>query len=337
MDQPAFCLGYAPRMWDASPVAVDDVFGQNRHLSSSTDHRIGHTNLQYLFQCVDHAHHLYGTPHRIHRPPLLPALRDSVLCGISNHSGRIRFRGGGNQPGLAHRPVQLLDVPRGSRLSDMKLASTGVERGVRFDSIFALLRKFEADLILIQETDLNARRSAYRDVARELAQSLCLNYVFGLQFQELSSPKGMRPAYQGLAALSPWPLLNGRVIRFGRQSRFWLPRPYIPRAEIFQRRLRGRIALVWEVAIGSGRLAAYNVHLESRGTGRLRIEQVPSVIGGDFNLVASFTTQSVRGLPARGDQRRIDGLFVRDGTSEGRSVHTSVAGSDHFPVSARIY
>jgi hypothetical protein len=161
-----------------------------------------------------------------------------------------------------------LDVPRGSRLGDMKRAPTGVtddivcgefsdspdsvdppgfvraltwniERGVRFDAILAFLRKCEADLILLQETDLNARRSAYRDVAHELAQSLCLNYVFGLQFQELSSPNGIKPAYQGLAALSPWPLSNGRVIRFRKQSKFWLPRPYIPQMEIFQRRLGG--------------------------------------------------------------------------------------------------
>jgi endonuclease/exonuclease/phosphatase family metal-dependent hydrolase len=240
-----------------------------------------------------------------------------------------------------------------------------IERGVRFGSILAFLRKCEVDLILLQETDLNARRSAYRDVARELAQSLCLNYVFGLQFQELSSPHGMRPAYQGLATLSPWPISNGRVIRFRRQSKFWLPRPYIPRMEIFQRRLGGRIALVCEVAIGSHRLAAYNVHLESRGTDGLRIEQlketltdaqrykdtVPSVIGGDFNLVTTEGMSAValgeagfhdavdsRSPTTRGTRPRcIDRLFVRGSKSEGGAVHTSVAGSDHFPVSTWIY
>jgi hypothetical protein len=38
----------------------------------------------------------------------------------------------------------------------------------------------------------------------------------GLQFQELSSGNGMRPAYQGLATLSPWPLSNGRVNSFSK-------------------------------------------------------------------------------------------------------------------------
>jgi endonuclease/exonuclease/phosphatase family metal-dependent hydrolase len=240
-----------------------------------------------------------------------------------------------------------------------------IERGVRFDSIFAFLRKCEADLILLQETDLNARRSAYRDVAHELAHSLSLNYVFGLQFQELSASNGVTPAYQGLATLSPWPLSNGRVIRFRRQSKFWLPRPYIPRTEIFQRRLGGRMAVVCEVAIRSRRLAAYNVHLESRGTDGLRIQQLketladaqqykdtlPAVIGGDFNLVASegmaaellhdagfHDAVGSRSPTTRGGRaRRIDGLFVRGGASEGGAVHMSVAGSDHFPVSTRIY
>ena len=246
----------------------------------------------------------------------------------------------------------------------VRAVTWNIERGVRFDAILAFLRKCEADLILLQETDLNARRSAYRDVARELAQSLRLNYVVGLQFQELSPPDGLTPAYQGLATLSPWPLSNGRVIRFRRQSKFWLPRPYIPQMEIFQRRLGGRIALVCEVAIGSHRLAAYNVHLESRGTDALRIaqlretladaqrykDQVPSVIGGDFNLVASegmaadalgeagfCDAVGSRSPTTRGARpRRIDGLFVRGAKSEGGAVHSSVAGSDHFPVSIRF-
>jgi endonuclease/exonuclease/phosphatase family metal-dependent hydrolase len=274
--------------------------------------------------------------------PASTGVTDDVICGEFSHP-----------PGSVEPP------------GFVRALTWNIERGVRFDSIFAFLRKYEADLILLQETDLNARRSAYRDVARELAQSLCLNYVFGLQFQELSSPNGMRPAYQGLATLSPWPLSNGRVIRFRRQSKFWLPRPYIPRTEIFQRRLGGRIALVCEVAIGSDRLAAYNVHLESRGTDGLRIEQlketladaqryketVPSVIGGDFNLVTSegmaaealgesgfHDAVGSRDPTTRGARpRRIDGLFVRGGTPEGGAVHASVAGSDHFPVSTRIY
>jgi len=271
----------------------------------------------------------------------LTGVTDDVICGEFS-----------NSPSLVEPP----GLVRG--------LTWNIERGVRFNSILAFLRECGADLILLQEADLNARRSAYRDVARDLAQSLRLNYAFGLQFQELSSTNRIRPAYQGVATLSPWPLSNCRVIRFQRQSKFWLPRPYIPQTEIFQRRLGGRIALVCEVAIGSHRLAAYNVHLESRGADGLRIEQLKEtladaqrykdtvipVIGGDFNLVASegmaaqvlgeggfHDAVGSRSPTTRGARpRRIDGLFLRGGTSQGGVVHTSVAGSDHFPVSTRI-
>jgi hypothetical protein len=142
------------------------------------------------------------------------------------------------------------------------------------------------------------------------------------------------------------------------------PAPIFRRWRFFRGGWGGRIALVCEVAIGSHRLAAWNLHLESRGSDVLRIEQlketladtqrykdkVPSVIGGDFNLVASegiaaevlgeagfHDAVGSRSPTTRGaSPRRIDGLFVRGGTAEGGAVHTSVAGSDHFPVSTRI-
>jgi endonuclease/exonuclease/phosphatase family metal-dependent hydrolase len=119
------------------------------------------------------------------------------------------------------------------------------------------------------------------------------------------------------------------------------------------------------VAIGSHRLATWNVHLESRGTDGLRIEQLketladaqrykdtlPSVIGGDFNLVAAegmagdvlddagfHDAVGSRSPTTRGARpRRIDGIFVRGRKVEGGAVHTSVAASDHLPVSTRIY
>ena len=184
---------------------------------------------------------------------------------------------------------------------------------------------------------------------------------------ELSSPNGMKAAYHGLSTLSPWPLFERESHPFSRQSKFWLPRPYIPRTEIFQRRLGGKIALVCEVAIGSRRTGSLERPSgKPQGTDELRIEQlketladaqrykdiVPSVIGGDFNLVASegmaaevlaeagfHDAVGSRSPTTRGARpRRIDGLFVRGSeTVEGGAVHTS-AGLDPiiFPVSTRI-
>src|SRR5713226_712879 len=152
----------------------------------------------------------------------------------------------------------------------VRVVSWNVERGLRFSAILDFLRTAEADLILLQEVDLKARRTQHREVAHELARALQLNYVFGTEFQELSVGSD-RSAQHGQASLSPWPLSNGRIIRFERQSNFWTPRWYIPQIELFQRRLGGRIALVTEAMIYNQRLVTYNLHLESKGNDALRL------------------------------------------------------------------
>ena len=111
--------------------------------------------------------------------------------------------------------------------------SWNIERGLQFPKVLDFLRTIEADLLLLQEVDLNARRTRYRDVASELAQALNLNYVFGMEFQELSEGTAARPAFHGMATLSPWPLSKARIIRFRDQSTFWKPRWYVPNLAVF--------------------------------------------------------------------------------------------------------
>src|SRR5262249_11895434 len=135
-----------------------------------------------------------------------------------------------------------------------------------------------ADLLILQEVDLNARRTHFLNVADEIARKLGLNYVFGQEFQELTQGRRGSPAYHGQATLSRWTLLNPRVIRFRRQSNFWRPRPYLPKLSLFQERLGGRIALVTEVQVQTKRLAIYNLHLESRGDEGLRYAQLEEAI-----------------------------------------------------------
>ncbi len=252
----------------------------------------------------------------------------------------------------------------------VRVVSWNIERGLQFSAILDFLRTVEADLILLQEVDQNVQRTQHRDVASELAQSLRMNYVFGKEFQELSQKPGAGspalPAHHGLATLSPWPLSNARIIRFQRQSNFWKPRWYVPRIEVFQRRLGGRIALATEALIYSERFVTYNLHLESKGKDALRVQQLQEtledarrhtesslvIVGGDFNLNAgqgdaAATLQSagfhdaVRRpeLPTTAPRapfqpaRAIDWICVSDEIrSEGR-VHDNVRASDHHPVS----
>lgn len=248
-----------------------------------------------------------------------------------------------------------------------RVVDWNIERGTRLESILEFLRKYKADLIFLQEVDLNARRTRRLDVAREIARSLQLNFVFGKEFEELTQGSKGSPAYQGQATLSPWPIKNARLIRFRKQTTFWEPHWYLPRIEPFQERLGGRIALAADVEIPGQTLATYNLHLESKESDALRVSQLGEVladafackrdwltlIAGDLNLNASegeagaalkragfrdaVGLPSVRTRPARGlldPGRSIDWIFLAGELKSGEGqVHSDVRASDHFPVS----
>jgi endonuclease/exonuclease/phosphatase family metal-dependent hydrolase len=140
------------------------------------------------------------------------------------------------------------------------------------------LSRARADIILLQEADLNARRTHHLNIAREISQKLQLNYVFGREFQELTQGTRASPAFHGQATLSRWPLSNPRVIRFQKQSNFWRPHWFIPEIDPFQERLGGRLALVSDASIAGKTIIAYNLHLESRGDDRLRGSQLEETL-----------------------------------------------------------
>jgi len=249
-----------------------------------------------------------------------------------------------------------------------RVVSWNIERGLQFPKILDFLRAVRADLLLLQEVDLNARRTQYRDVASELAHSLNFNYVFGMEFQELSEGTRARPAFHGMATLSPWPLSKARIIRFHDQSAFWKPRWYVPDVPVFQRRMGGRIALVAEATIYGQPVVTYNLHLESRGTDELRLRQLNEVLAdcrkyvnqpkvvlaGDFNLNAG-TGDAARLLRDAGlsdavglaglatstphilsHARPIDWIFVSDMPASPGEVYHQIHASDHYPISATL-
>jgi endonuclease/exonuclease/phosphatase family metal-dependent hydrolase len=250
-----------------------------------------------------------------------------------------------------------------------RIVSWNIERGLQLPKILDFLGSIQADLLLLQEVDLNARRTRYRDIASEVARLLNLNYVFGMEFQELSEGAASRPAYHGMATLSPWPLSRARIIRFRDQSPFWKPHWYVPDLPVFQRRLGGRIALVTEATIYGRTVVTYNLHLESRGADDLRLRQLNEVladgrryvrrpklvIAGDFNLNAgvgdvaralgdsgfcdavgqpSHPTSAAHLLSHR--THPIDWIFVSGEPNSQGQVHHEIHASDHYPVSATL-
>ena len=253
---------------------------------------------------------------------------------------------------------------------EIRVISWNINRGEQLDGVLEFLSRTPADLILLQETDVNARRTQYRSVAREIAQALRMDYVFGCEFEELSQGDRNSPAYHGQATLSRLPISESHILRLRRQSGFWRPRWYIPRIPRLQRRIGARMALVSHISWLETQLIVYNVHLESRGNDALRCSQlaeivqdvqrydsaVPIIVAGDFNfdlskppaasllavspLDSPFQSGSVRPtttLSRLGRARTIDWILTRGPlTSLGGELHDSVLASDHYPVSLTL-
>jgi endonuclease/exonuclease/phosphatase family metal-dependent hydrolase len=248
----------------------------------------------------------------------------------------------------------------------LRVVDWNIDRGLQLSAVIDFLASTKADILILQEVDLNARRTHQLNIAEEIARKLQMNYVFGREFQELVQGSKTSPAYHGQAVFSKWAISSPRLIRFSRQSHFWQPHWFVPRIEPFQERLGGRIALVAEINAGS-KIITYNLHLESKGNDELRLAQVQEVlsdaarqdpdcsviVAGDFNLDASKdkaasafatagfqdaiaasrmpTTPSRRLLEAG---RHIDWAFVRGPirAASGR-VYNQVKASDHYPIS----
>ncbi len=246
----------------------------------------------------------------------------------------------------------------------LKLLNWNIERGLRLDAIRTALERERPHLCVFQEVDLNARRTGRRNVAEDLARRLRLNYVFGVEFEELGQGSRSSPAYHGQAVLSCWPILSPRILRFTEQSDYWMPRWYLPNWGIFQRREGGRMALVVELNVGTCKLVIYNAHLESNGSERRRLLQLeeiladadrypPStaiILAGDLNtkrrpspLVSRVKQAGFRdavgqesvGTTRRGE--RLDWIFVRGPLRfDNGKVHREIVASDHYPLSVHI-
>jgi endonuclease/exonuclease/phosphatase family metal-dependent hydrolase len=248
----------------------------------------------------------------------------------------------------------------------IRIVSWNINRGLQLERIIEFLGSARADVLLLQESDLNARRTHHLNIAKEISRRLEMNYVFAREFQELTQGSATSPAYHGQATLSRWPLSAARILRFRRQSNFWRPHWFLPEITPFQERLGGRLALVVEVNIAGKMMVSYNLHLESKGDDGLRRAQLgetlddaerypskmPIVLAGDFNVDVSegpaaaalgqagfYDAFANHHLPTTPHSllekgRIIDWIFTRGAArSSEPAVHRSLKASDHYPLS----
>lgn len=258
---------------------------------------------------------------------------------------------------------QWLSWPRIS----FRVVDWNIDRGLKLSSVIDFLGDAQADIVILQEVEINAHRTHRVNVAQEIAKKLRLNYIFGREFVELTQGTKANPACHGQATLARGRISNPRVIHFRHQSDFWKPRWFKPKLRTFQERLGGRIALAAEIDVAGMSILIYNLHLESRANDELRLSQLDEVLrdvsthssecrlilAGDLNLNAAKTGPAEK-LSAEGFRsavpsariattparhlleagRHIDWAFVRGPmrADKGR-VHNGVKASDHFPIS----
>jgi endonuclease/exonuclease/phosphatase (EEP) superfamily protein YafD len=65
----------------------------------------------------------------------------------------------------------------------LRIVTWNIERGVKFENVQSVLQELDADVVLLQEVDRFCSRSDDRDVARELALQLRMNYVTAGEFR----------------------------------------------------------------------------------------------------------------------------------------------------------
>jgi endonuclease/exonuclease/phosphatase family metal-dependent hydrolase len=177
-----------------------------------------------------------------------------------------------------------------------------IERGVNLPETIDFLkycpdiRPF--DLILANELDDGCVRSGGRMVAREIAEALGMNYVYGLEFIELANPDDPK-GFHGNAIFTCFPVLWSETFRLPEENNWYFDR---------QTRIGGRCAVFAKLAVGTRELGVVSMHLENRtdGAGRRRqldavireaervFPGIPVLMGGDLNT----NTFDGRSVPA---------------------------------------
>jgi endonuclease/exonuclease/phosphatase family metal-dependent hydrolase len=242
-------------------------------------------------------------------------------------------------------------VPDPAQLS---VVTWNIERGKEYDAIVRVLKALDADVVLLQEVDRECRRTGYRNVARDLAHALDMNWVSGGEFQEIGEGRSGRAAITGQAILSKQPIDGVEVLRFRAQARWkWSINPAQPRRG-------GRMTLQARTA----GVRFYNTHIESGRDDSLQRTQIaeilayenragtdddPVVIGGDFNngpvlrasmfgrLTAAAFEDALgkadgRGPTSEGQLHPIDWIFVKNASPTRGRVVQAPSASDHFPL-----
>lgn len=212
------------------------------------------------------------------------------------------------------------------------------DNGERISEIAEDIQKHSPDVICVQEIDMNVSRSGKRDVLKELAEKLQMNYCF---FPAIRLQGGT----YGVGILSVYPLENCSLqpldVRKGDEN---------------------RVLASAEITVNGQTVHIYNTHLSFEDT-QTRLQQIkalntvisqntPFILTGDFNAESFQEFSDLSGVHAAntkdapyqtyiGDDadtvfRSIDNIFVSDNFEMKEVTLGDTTVSDHQPLIAVI-
>jgi endonuclease/exonuclease/phosphatase family metal-dependent hydrolase len=231
----------------------------------------------------------------------------------------------------------------------MRLIAWNTERGRHWRQGARLIQETPAlrdpDFVFLGEMDLGMARSANEHTTREMAAALRMNYVYGVEFLELTGgelqerelyPGPNEWGYHGNAILSRYPLRDVRMLRFPGIEKWYDGKAHgASESEQVQKRLGGRMAIFATVRLERD-VTVVSAHIESsprdsatrlRQMGmildelRAHARGAPVILGGDLNGIpsepmfegaraAGFRLEDSNDTAAGTVQRLVDGKIV---------------------------
>ena len=181
----------------------------------------------------------------------------------------------------------------------LKVVCWNIERGYLVDQIIDELKKLDADVLLLQEVDVNNKRTFEKNVGEEIAKGLNLSYLlYGVEFNEIFSP-GRSKLLQGGGShgnciISRYPISSGKLIVLPKKCEWGNSKS--------QPRTGDRMAIVGVVNTEQfGDVTCVSVHLENfcgpierREQFRYLLSELDKldlpqkrIIGGDMNTIVT--------------------------------------------------
>jgi endonuclease/exonuclease/phosphatase family metal-dependent hydrolase len=182
----------------------------------------------------------------------------------------------------------------------IRATAWNIERGLRLDSIIRVFKEHpvlsQSDVLLLTELDYGMARTDNRFVARELAETLGLNYVFAPCYINMNKGSGLEvhttgentQALHGNALFSRYPLRNAHSLALPNGK---------DKMKGNEKRMGRQVAAIADVELPTGTARMVSLHLDAHSTQRHRQRQMklvldhlenlrpqlPVLIGGDWN------------------------------------------------------